>query len=168
MAIENKYVNTNVEAGKKAEAAFSEGAKTVTLIETVEIAAADDDASVYRFFKSLNPDLIITRIELLNDAITGFTDAEIGFYEPTEAGVVGAAIDIDALMGTQDINGGNARGSEQNGLTAVDIADVKKRIWELAGDTQATKRRGYDIALTANTVGSAAGTVSMLIDLVQG
>ena len=168
MAVLNKYVNANVEAGKKAEAAFSEGAKTVTLIETMETAAADDDASVFRFFKSLNPDLIITECEMLSDAITGFTDAEIGFYEPTEAGVLGAAIDIDALMGSTDINAGNARGSERNCLTAVDVADVKKRIWELAGDTQATKRRGYDIALTANTIGSGVGTISLRIVLAQG
>jgi len=168
MAIENKYINANLVADKATTAAFNEGAKTVVMVATFEVAAADDNASVFRLFKSVNPDLIPVKCEILSDAIAGATDYELGFYEPTEAGVLGPAIDIDALLGSTDINAGNARGSELNGLTAVAIEDVQKRIYELAGDTLTTKKLGYDIALTANVVGTAAGTISVTMWFVQG
>ena len=168
MAVENKYINTALEANKKANAAFSEGAKMVCIVSTFEVAAADTDASVYRLVKSINPDLIPVKIEWFNDSITGATDYELGFYEPTVDGVLGAAIDIDALLGTTDINGGNARGSAVDALGAVDLADSQKRIYELAGDSFANKKSGYDIAVTANTGGSAAGTITIIMWFVQG
>lgn len=168
MAVENKYVDALTEAGKLTSAAFIEGGHTVRIVAIVELAVADDDGSVYRLAKSLNPDWIPTKIELFNDAISGATDFELGFYEPTVEGVAGAAIDIDALLGTTDINGGNARGSAVDGLGAVDFADGQKRIYELAGDSQKDKKVGYDIALTANTVGGAVGTILIVMDFVQG
>lgn len=168
MAVENKYVDSDLAAGKLANAAFSEGAPTLALVSTFEVAAADDDGSVYRIAKALNPDLIPLRIELYNDALTGATDYELGFYETSEGGVDGAAIDIDALLGTTDISAGNARGSAVDGLGAVALSDAQKRIYELAGDAQADKRTSYDIAVTANTVGSAAGTITVLMWFVQG
>lgn len=168
MAVVNKYVNTNIADDKKATAAFSEGGRTFTIPVTFEVAAGDDDGSVYRLLRAVNPHLIPIKFEFLNDAITGATDYEVGLYETTTDSTTGVAIDIDVFMGTQDINGGNARGSELNALSAVDVADVQKRIWELAGDAQKDIRIGYDIAVTANTVGSAAGTISLLMTFTQG
>jgi len=168
MAVVNKYVDALTEAGKLTAAAFNEGGDVVEIVAIAEVAAADDDASVYRLAKALNPDLIPVEIKLFNDAIAGATDFELGFYETTVDGQLGAAIDIDALLGTTDINGGNARGSSVDGLGAVDLADSQKRLYELAGDAQADKRLGYDIALTANTVGTAAGTITVYMRFIQG
>lgn len=168
MAVINEYVNANIVAEKKATAAFSEGGKSVTIVVTFEVAVGDDDGSVYRLVKAIDPNLIPVRFDILSDAIADATDYELGLYETSKDGVNGPAIDIDVFLGSTDINAGNARGSELNGLTAVDVADVQKRIFELAGDTLTTLKLGYDIAFTANTVGSAAGTISVLMEFVQG
>ena len=54
----------------------------------------------------------------------------------------------------------------QLGLQTVDIANVGKTLAELSGQTDLDL--SYDIALTANTVGTAAGTISVLAKFVQG
>ena len=164
MAVENKYINADIVAGKLAKAAHSNGGKVFGLVGTFEVAAADDDGSVYRVFKNLPADLIPMKIELLNDAITGATDYEIGLYKTN----LGAAKDIDCLLGTTDINAGSARGSAVDGLGAVALSDAEKMLYELAGDTFATREAGYDLAITANTVGSAAGTVTVIAWFIQG
>jgi hypothetical protein len=168
MAVENKYVNSDIVAEKKANSAFNEGAASVIAVAQFEVAAADDNGSVYRLFKNVNPDLIPVRIEILADAITGGTDYDLGFYETSEGGVDGPEIDKDKLLDGIDFSSGFARGSEQNGLAGVGIDEAQERIYELAGDTQATKKIGYDIAITANTVGSGAGTIAVTAWFVQG
>jgi len=47
--------------------------------------------------------------------------------------------------------------------------DVEKTIYELAGHTTATKKMGYDLALTIIAKGAGGtGTVSIIADFVQG
>lgn len=166
MAVENKYVNSDVAADKKVNSAFNEGQNRITMICTFEVAAADSDGSIYRLFKNVNPDLIPVAITLLNDAIAGCTSVDLGLYEPLEIG--GAVIDANVFLAAEDINAGNARSSAVDGLTAVAIENVQKKIYELAGHTLTTRKQGYDIALTANTVGSAAGTISVIAEFIQG
>jgi hypothetical protein len=157
MAVEDKYINADIVADKKANAAFAQGTNTVSITETFEVAAADDDGSIYRLFKGLNPELIPSSIVVTNDAITAGTDYDIGFYETD----LGPVIDKDALADALDLSSQHVEGSGLSGLVTVDVANVKKKIWELAGHTESTKKLGYDIAFTANTVGTAAGTVSV-------
>ena len=164
MAVEDKYVNADVVAGKLAKAAHSNGGKLIAMVETFEVAAADDDGSVYRVFKNLPADLIPLKIELFNDAIAAATDYEIGLYETNS----GAAKDIDCLLGTTDINAGNLRGSGVDGLGAVALSDAESMLYELAGDTVTTRLSGYDLAVTANTVGTAAGTITIMAWFLQG
>ncbi len=169
MAVENKYVDADVANGKLTAAAFITGDKDTTLIFNFEVAAADDDLSVYRIAKAIQPDLIVTEITLFNDVITSATDYDIGLYETTgEDGVDGPVIDKDFYLDGEDISGGNTRASFVNGLTNVAIENVQQRIYENAGDTLETKKLMYDIAITANTVGSIAGTLSGYIKFVQG
>lgn len=164
MAVENKYVGTLTAAGKLERAGLVCGGKTVTMIATEEIAAADDNGSVYRFFKSVPSNFIPIEITICNDAITAMTDVEIGLYE---VGIGGAAVDIDVLMGTTDINAGLTRASgHQLGLSAVNLSDAGKTLGQLSGQT--TVSPAYDIALTANTVGSAAGTVTLIATFIEG
>lgn len=167
MAVINDYVNSNTlsTTGKLAAAALSVGAEVVHMCQTFEIAAADDNGSVYRLFKALNPDLIPVRIEVRCDAITSGTDFDLGFYLPLEQG--GAEIDKDVLMDGQSLASALTT-SPADGMQTVDIANRTKRIWELCGHTQDTKKLGYDLALTGNTVGSAAGTVTVNAYFVQG
>lgn len=162
MAVEDKYINSNVASGKLAKAAHNGGAEVFCMVEAFEVAAADDDGSVYRVFKNLPGNLIPIKIELSSDSITAGTDYELGLYE---TGVAGAAKDIDCLMGTTDLSSGQ---TATNGLAAVDIANAEQTLYELAGDTLSTSEPGYDVAVTANTVGSAAGTIMIKAWFIQG
>jgi len=164
MAVENKYTNTLMAANTPAPAIVSSGAKLVVFAATFEVAAADDDGSVYRIFKAVPSWLIPVRIEVGCDAITGGTDWDLGFYDPVERG--GAVIDKDNLMDGQTL--ATASNMALNGLGIVDVANIEKRFFELAGLTSLNDKPAMDIALTANTVGTAAGTVSVRMWCAQG
>lgn len=162
MAVEDKYVDANLAAGKLAKSALSMGAETVTMVATEELAVADDDGSVYRFFKSVPSNLIPIEINVYCDTITSGTDFDLGLYE-----VGGAAVDADVLMDGQTLATALTRATGHNiGLGNVNIADATKTLGELSGQTAVDL--SYDIALTANTVGSAAGTVTIVAVFAQG
>lgn len=165
MAVEDKYIDSNVAAGKQpASVAGSLGAEVREFVVTFELAAADDDGSVYRLFKNLSPDLIPVSIQVRCDAITSGTSFDLGFYN---TGVGGAVINKNVLMSAQTLASALTT-SPADGLANVDIANRAKRIYELCGHTQSTKKAGYDLCLTANTVGSAAGTVTIHARFAQG
>lgn len=164
MAVEDKYVDADLNVGKLARAALAMGDKTVTLVQTEEIAAGDDDGSVYRFFKSVPSNLIPTEITIACDAVTGGTDFDLGIYQ---VGTGGDAVDVDLLMDGQTLASALTRATgHQLGLAAVGIADATKTLGELSGQTDVDG--SYDIALTGNTVGTADGTVTIIAKFVQG
>lgn len=164
MAVEDKYVETNTAAGKLPKSVFSVGADTITLIATEEIAAADDNGSVYRLFKGVPSNYIPVEVTIATDGITGGTDYDLGLYK---VGVGGAAVDADVLADGQTLASALTRATgHQLGLGAVDIADAGKTLFELSGES--TDDGSYDIALTGNTVGTAAGTVTVIAKFAQG
>jgi hypothetical protein len=163
MAVEDKYVNANIVAGKKAESFATVGQKTITLVQTVEIAAGDDNGSVYRFFAGVPSTYIPTEISIVCDAITNGTDFDLGLYEVNG----GAVIDKDVLMDGQTLATALTRATGyQLGLGIVDRANVTKTLGELSAQTNVSA--SYDIALTGNAVGTVAGTVSIIATFVQG
>ena len=168
MAVEDKYVNADVAADKKANPAFDgNGSETFTSTAIVSIAAADDDGSVYRIFSSVNSDYIPTSITITNSAITAGTDYDLGLYLPN----LGDVVDADVLADGVDVSSGVVEGAGVTGLDAVALADTQKKLYELAAQTvgpNGTKSPTFDIALTANTVGSAAGTIVVKATFVQG
>lgn len=164
MAVEDKYVETRTAAGKLAKSAYTVGAEIVALVATLETAAADDDGSVYRLFKSVPSNYIPLNITIATDGITGGTDYDLGLYK---VGVGGAVVDKDVLMDGQTMASALTRATgSQLGLKDVNIADVGKTLGELSGQT--TVDASYDIALTANTVGSGAATITVLATFIQG
>lgn len=168
MAVEDKYVDALVEAGKLVRPALNgNGVETFTATAIVSVAAADDDGSVYRLFKGVTSDYIPTSITITNSAITGGTDYDLGLYATNG----GAVVDKEVLAAAVDVSSGVAEGAGVTGLNAVALADTQKRLWELAGQTVGpggTKFPTFDIVLTANTVGSAAGTIVVKATFVQG
>jgi len=168
MAVENKYVSANLEAEKHETAAFTHGDKTLYGVAIAEIAAADDDGSVYRLFKNVPADYIPAKIEIACDAITGGTDFDLGFYKQTVGGVAGDVVDADKLADGIDLSSAVAFASAIDGLQTLNIDEAQERIYTLAGDTLNDHELGYDIALTGNTVGTAAGTVTVKAWFVQG
>lgn len=164
MAVEDKYVETRTAADKLAKAAFSHGAEPIVIVATEEIAAGDDDGSVYRLFKSVPSNYIPVQIDIVCDAITGGTDYDLGLYK---VGIGGAEVDKDVLADGQTLASALTRATgQQLGLQTVGKDAVGSTLAELSGQTNPDT--SYDIALTANTVGSAAGTVSVIAIFVQG
>lgn len=168
MAVLDKYADSNISGNvvNKLLTALAAGTgELFVMAQTYEIAAADDDTSVIRFFKSVPGTLVPIFIGVANDAITAGTDYDLGFYKPD----LGAVIIKDCLLNGGDLSAAHALGlGSLNGMSAVDVANVGKKIYELAGHTITTRLEAYDIALTANTIGSAAGTVTVWGIFAQG
>ena len=164
MAVENKYVDSFVVAGKKANAiAANVGQEMTVMVATFEVAAGDDDGSIYRLFKSVPSNLIPVAITVATDGMTGSTDWDLGLYKTN----LGAVIDKDVLMDGQTLASALTRATgHQLGLGAVNIDGVSKTLGVLSA--QSPVDIAYDIALTANTVGSAAGTVTVIAEFAQG
>ena len=156
MAVENKYTNSDAAADNLVSAPQA-GAELVAMVESFEVAAADDDGSIYRVFKGISGDLVPFDVKVTNDAVTGGTDYDFGIYE-TELGDVK---DKDALADGVTMASARAEGSGISLLSAVGQSDAEKKIFELAGDSASSRKQSYDLALTANTVGTAAGTITV-------
>jgi len=172
MAVENKYVDTtnrNTDGTMKfpAKALSSGGTNLKVAFCTFEIAAADDDGSIYRIF-TLSKTIVPLDIKVACDAITAGTDMELGLYFPltVKGGVViskGLFMTGQTFASALDLGNPTAI----DGMDAVDIANYGKSLWELAGHTDSgpnpTSVPEYDMAYTGDTVGSAAGTVSTIL-----
>lgn len=157
MAVVNAYQNADVAAGKKAVALLSQGAQLIVMIESFEVAAADDNNSIYRVFKNVNPFYVPIKLDISCDAITGMSDVNVGLYKNLEQG--GAVIDDNVFGDAIDLSSAVTRTVPKDGLVSVNIADAEKTIWELAGDTLNNHDLGYDICLTAIAAASTAGTI---------
>lgn len=163
MAVQNKWINADVEAGRYGNAASVAGNKVLSIAVTFEVAAADDDASIFKLAK-LPSNAIPVRADIMSDALTAGTDWDLGFY--TEAGV---AADANVLADAVDLSSGvTLPAAANNGLSDMGIENVGKKVWELLGKTITNKEEGYVLALTANTIGSAAGTVSVIFQYILG
>lgn len=159
MAVENKFVNSLIAAGKKAAAIFAGGSNLKVIVWNFEVAVADDNDSVYRVGR-LPANAIPIYGEVYADAITSGTDWDLGLYKP---GVDGALVDIDLFADGLDIASGEAITAGLEVLTNLGGADpvgnFGKTVWQLLGLSK-PNRQDYDLAWTARAVGSAAGTVS--------
>ena len=154
MAVVDKYVDADLEAGKKASALFSYGAETTTVRAIVEVDAGDDDGSIYRLFSGVPSSHVPISIEIYNTAITGGTNYDIGLYK----GNGGAAVDADVLAdGFSVASLRNLSDANNLGIGNLALSDLGKSLGELSGQTDVDT--AYDIALTANTVGTASGTI---------
>lgn len=163
MAVVDSYTNSDTAAGKKSNAAFNNGAEVFGAVGIAEVASGDSNGSKYRVFKNLNPDLIIKDLLISHDAFSTSGACDLGLYE---SGVSGAAYDDDCLAAAINIS---SAGVNVNGLGAVDIANRQKKLFELAGHTDATKKAGYDLVITVDNVGATgAGTILLNATFIQG
>lgn len=153
MAVEDKYVDSKLESGFHTAAMFEHGCSTFTAVATVSVAAADDDGSVYRLFANMPSNAVPVSICIHNTAVTGGTDYDLGLYK---AG--GVVVDKDILADGLDMSTARTVATVNNaGMTTIAIADGVKTFAELSA--QDDPDASYDIVLTANTVGTAAGTI---------
>lgn len=141
-------------------------ARARVAVATLEVAAADDDGSVYRFFR-VHSSWRILSIRILNDAITGGTAYHCGLHQTAANG--GAALDADCYASSVDINAGTAAwleiGYEAAGVRAIE--KIGQTVWE-DGALTADSNRWYDLTMTGATVGTGAGTITMMILFTAG
>lgn len=123
---------------------------------TVEVAAADDDGSVYRMVR-LPSNARVISMTRFNDAITAGTVYDLGVYQTAANG--GAVVDADVFATDADLSSASVVGVEMR-YEVADINGIEKRLWEVLGLTSDPQRE-YDIAFTGDTVGTAAGTISL-------
>lgn len=133
-------------------------------VAKVEVAAADDDGSVYRLFRVWSGWRIST-LEVAGDALTSGTAFEVGVYQTAENG--GAVVDADEFASAVDLSSATALTDKTYEAVATEIDKIEMPLWERIGETADTKR-WYDIALTATTVGSVAGTIAGRLRYVDG
>jgi len=132
-------------------------------VATVEVAAADDDTSVFRLFRA-HTSWRISEILLYNDALTGGTSFDLGAHKTAKDG--GAVIDVDAFGAAIDLSSARTTAGPLNALTeAMNIDKIEKMLWEVLGLTSDPDIE-VDITLTANTIGSGAGTISAVMRYV--
>lgn len=126
-------------------------------VATVEVAAADDDGSVYRMLR-VPSGCRIHKLEILSDAIAGGTAFDVGVYADHDGDVV----DADLFAANVDLSAGNTQPIDVTFHT-LDISKIEQRLWELLG-LEKDPFVNYVICLTGDTVGSGAGTVSMRVE----
>jgi hypothetical protein len=128
---------------------------------TVEVAAADDNNSVYRMARIPSNARILSLVAF-NDAITlaaGATSFDLGLHQTAANG--GAVADSDAFASAVNFQAASTAGTELR-YEAANIDGIEKRLWELLGLTSDSQRE-YDVAFTGISVGDVAGTISLEI-----
>lgn len=157
MPANNAYVDDALEANRTLIVQSAGDNRTVKqIVKTFEVAAADTDGFIYRLFPIASTAKILA-IHLSCDAITAGTDYDIGVYQTRKNG--GAVISKDCLLDGQTMA---TALRDANGFTKPNIDSLNKVLWEHAGLT-ADPVRDLDIAVTANTVGTAAGTITVRV-----
>jgi hypothetical protein len=166
MAVINDYVTEVANLGTldKLEPVTEGGGLVYKRIVTFEVAAADDDTSKYRIAR-INSSDVISSILYGNDALTSGTDWDLGIYDTVANG--GAVVEVDIFADGADLSSATAGAVASNGMVSVNIADRTKRVWELVSGLTVDPKKQYDLVWTANTVGSAAGTVTTAIEVIK-
>ena len=137
--------------------------RVMTRFATDEVAAADNDGDVFRMLRVNAQDRIL-RITILCDAITSGTDYDLGVYAIND----GDAVDADCYVTTVDLSSALTTTNLNYRWETQDVANAGYRVWQDAGVSADPGNVQYDLAFTANTVGSAAGTITLIIEYVAG
>lgn len=153
MAVENKFFDSNLEAGTLADGAAFSGNSKHMIVEG-SIAAADDNGSIYGL-AVVNSSDIIFDITISNSAITGGTDYDIGLYNLNDDGSIGSAADADAYLDGASLA---SAATKTDGIADLAITNRNATVSVVAGESTVSGKN-YVLALTGNTVGTAAGTV---------
>ena len=155
-------VDSKVLANEATDAHKSSGVKPTVRTIIFETAAEDAAGDVKALFR-VGAHEIPVSCKILNDAIAGATDIDVGLYRDSEV-----VVDADALADGLDISAGSAIGSPANGLGALGIDEVKnKSFFDIANDVATDDVVGslpndsYWVCLTLNSEVAAAGTINL-------
>lgn len=135
-------------------------------VGTVEIAAADDNNSVYRVGR-VHSSWRISDIIRYNDAITSGADFDVGLYDT--AANDGAVINVNAFADAVSLASASVTGTNDlyEAGSDVGVEDIEQEVWQMAG-LSSDPNKFMDVCYTGVTVGSGAGTLSVKIRYVDG
>jgi hypothetical protein len=155
-------VDPNVLNGEATDAHKSSGVDRITRTITFETEAADAIADIKALFR-VGAHEIPLECNIVNDAIAGATDIDLGLYYDDET-----AASADVLMDGADISAGNAWASPQDGLSNLGVEQVGiESFYTLAGDAVGSiPNDAYWVAFTLNSDISAAGTITVQLDTI--
>ncbi|MBM4199731.1 MAG: hypothetical protein FJ189_00390 [Gammaproteobacteria bacterium] len=136
-------------------------------VGTVEIAAGDDNDSVYRVGR-VHSSWRISNIIRYNDAITSGTDFDVGLYD-IAATNSGAVINVNAFADAVSLASASVTGTNDlyEAGSDVGVEDIEQKVWEMAG-LASDPNKWMDVCYTGVTVGSGDGTLSVKIQYVDG
>ena len=157
-------VDSNVLNGKLTEAIHASGVKPLVRTITFETEAADAAGDIKALFR-VGAHEIPLECWIINDAIAGATDIDLGLYRDSQV-----VVDADALMDGTDISAGIAYASRTDGLSALAVEERGiLTFYEIANDVAtgdvigALPNDSYWVALTLNSEVSAAGTITVML-----
>lgn len=153
---------TELDAFKRVNSDIFNG-RIFSQVATVEVAAGDDDTSVYRFFR-VPSNAVILRLELFNDAITAGTVYNFGVHQTAANG--GAVVDVDAFASSVDLSSARVVPLDLR-FEASGVQTIEQKLWQIVTASPALTvdpNVDYDITATGATVGTAAGTISLRIE----
>lgn len=155
---------TNLEASPVVKTAvYDTFAKVRRKAATVEAANGDSIGSTFRFFRVRSSD-VVSALKLYCDAITSGA-ADVGLYDTLENGA--AVVDADFFASAQSIASAIKTGTEiQHESDVFNIDDVNKRVWEALGLT-ADPGKEYDVVATLTAAAAAAGTITLVMEIVE-
>jgi hypothetical protein len=139
-------------------------------VALVSVAAADDDGDIFFVERFKATDRILA-VFCWNTAITAGTDYDLGFYEAEEHGsaTTPTEVDHDALGAAIDMSSARDALSEADAAMGIVAGLVGKALWEMCAVAAAPDPPvQYDMALTANTVGTVAGSILLIILYTSG
>lgn len=125
---------------------------------TIAVAAADDDGSLY-YVLPVRSSWSIKHIWVYNDAITSGTDYDVGLYSTASTP---ASVSAQAYGSAVSMASARTTSPADVLFEAKDIINVNKKVWEDAG-LSADSNVWYWLTLKANTVGTAAGDITLVV-----
>lgn len=142
-------------------AAHRSGARVRRVVASVEKGSGDGNGSTV-FLCPVWSGWSLQSLRLFNDALSGATSVDLGLYQDDAA----TAADADAYAAGVSLAAASTAGTEL-AFGARDVASAANRVWEDLG-LSADPNRWYYLALTGTTFGSAAGTISVVVEYVDG
>jgi hypothetical protein len=128
-----------------------------SIVDTIEVPDNEDaDISI---LARIPVDAVIPSLMLASDDLGNSAQADLGFYKKNSDGTYTAG-SAAAIASNLDLNTAAVAFTERR-FSVLGIETVQQKAWELAG---LSARPAYDylfVALTFDTGGTAAGTVSI-------
>ena len=150
--------------GEATDAHKSSGVKPTIRTVTFETEVADAAGDIKALFR-VGAHEIPVECYIINDAIAGATDIDLGLYRDDQT-----VVDADALMDGTDIAAGVAYASRTDGLSALGVEERGvKSFFDIANDVATGDVVGslpndsYWVALTLNSEIAAAGTITLYL-----